>query len=390
MKILHICDGMPPATLGGAGNIMCELSRAQADAGNEIHILTVASATAKHQSGPWTVHTVPTLPQRFAHMRSVFSRSRAREVMNIINTIKPDVIHAHAIAFQIGYLWTKTAREYGYSIVVTCHDAMLVRYGKAVGNERFPALMEARRFRWSYNPLRHVMIRRLLANARAITAVSDALRAYLMRYGIEPMKTIHNGIDMRVWKPTESRQAARARLELPFDRCYFLIAGRLGGDKGLGTALKALPANAGLIIAGEASQWASQNDTQHLHFFPRQSAENMRALYAACDAVLVPSEYLDPFPTVCLEAMAMGRAVLSTSMGGAQEAVQHEKTGWILDPSDLRIWKQQMEWCVQHRTKLDTMGIVGRKHANEYFSIGRMMKNVEHVYEQVRSKAHII
>ncbi len=381
MKILHLCDGMPPATLGGAGGIMCELATEQARRGHDVHLLTATDG----MDGPWTAHRIGPKGMRFAHYRSVFSGRRAEEVLSVVRRVSADAIHLHAAAFQIGYRWLPSARALGIPATVTFHDAMHVRYGKVVGDETLPALRELRRFRWSYNPLRHAMIRGFLRSAGALVAVSDALRTYLERYGLGPMQTVRNGIDLEAWSPSP-RAEARATLGLPADKTVFLIAGRLGGEKGLATALAALPSGSILAIAGDGS---APDDPARFRAFPRQDAAGMRSLYAACNAVLVPSTYLDPFPTVCLEAMAMARPILATTLGGATEAVVDGATGWAIDPFDIGAWKDRMKWCASHCNVLDDVGRAGRSRAESAFSIGRMADDMERVYSSAKGKGMV-
>lgn len=382
MRIVHICDGMPPATLGGAGAVMCGLAAEQSRRGHDIHLLVAMPEGVLPAPGPWTVHALARKGNRFAHWRSVFSGARAREVAAAVAAISPDVAHAHAVAFQIGYRWIPAVRGAGIPIVATFHDAMHVRYGKVTGSERRPALTECARFRWSYNPVRHAMIRRFLRSANALVAVSDALRTYLERYRLGRIETIRNGIDLSFWSATASRAEARASLGLPERGCIFLIAGRLGGEKGLSTAIAALPAGATLLVAGEAPASYGLSDPTRFRVFPRQSPTDMKTLYAACDAALVPSGYLDPFPTVCLEAMAMSRSVLATSMGGARESVTDGETGWILNPNDTDAWAKRMEWCSAHQAENDEIGKRGREKTETAFGIGRMADHMERVYAE--------
>lgn len=385
MRILHVCDGMPPQILGGAGGIMQKLATEQARQGHDVHVLSASSSATPMHDHPWTNHVIPKLGIRFSHYRSVFSGRREREVMAVIKEVSPDVVHAHAIAFQIGYRWMPAARKAGIRVVGTFHDAMHIRYGKVTGRESNPALDEFRRFRWSYNPLRNALIASYLRSADALVAVSDALREYVQPLTPKSIQTIHNGIDLDFWKPTENQRAARQALELPIEAPIFLIAGRLGGSKGLPLALTALPRNALLLVAGEVGTLATRD--RRCRVFERQSQEAMKRLYLASDAVLVPSNYLDPFPTVCLEAMASGRPVIATSMGGAKEAVSENETGWILDPDDSGAWASRMEWCALNRNDMTEIGKAARRLAEARFDVKYMAKNMERIYSHARDAA---
>ena len=106
----------------------------------------------------------------------------------------------------------------------------------------------------------------------------------------------------------------------------------------------------------------------------------MRRLYAAADCTVVPSLYLDPFPTVCLESMAMNRPVLATTHGGAKEAMIHNKTGWIVDPVDAEAFRKQVAWIAAHRKDLADYGAFARKHVEQEFSLKIYVDHLEKIY----------
>jgi UDP-glucose:(heptosyl)LPS alpha-1,3-glucosyltransferase len=65
-----------------------------------------------------------------------------------------------------------------------------------------------------------------------------------------------------------------------------------------------------------------------IHFLERQ--DNVGEFYGSADAFLLPSLY-DPFPNVCLEAMACGLPVITTRVTGIAEIVTHGKDALLVD-----------------------------------------------------------
>ncbi len=383
MRILHVTDGLPPRVLGGTGAIVLQTACEQAERKNDVHILTAGPDPATRIERDVTVHTLPEHPQRWAYYRSVFSHKRAREVLQVIRTVQPDLIHLHTVAGQCGYVWIAPAARDGVPIVATAHDVMHVACGRVTTHERALWLKDLRRTRWYWNPLRTVFIRRALRQVRLLT-VSDALKRYLEAHGLRVASTVHNGIPTSFWEP-QNQAAARLHTGIPADVPVFLLAGRLGYDKGTTLVAQTLPPDAHLIVAGDSDRahFAMLGDRQHV--FPRQSPTEMRTLYAACDAVLVPSRCLDCFPTVCLEAMACGRPVLATSWGGAREAVADGITGWVMDPYDTAAWRSRMEWCAANRALCRASGEWGRIRAVERFSLPPYITRLEEQYQRAAS-----
>jgi len=379
VKILHITDGIPPITLGGTGRIVIDLAKAQADSGYETVILTALPANKKmtEPSGV-KIFTIPAHSERWAHWRCVFSLVREREILGTIDSFKPEIIHAHTISRQCGYRWMSALKKRGIKLVVTCHDVSHIAYGKVTGREKNLFWRDLKRYRWSFNPFRNVLIKKFLKNADKILSVSDALKNYLARRGIQAGLTVHNGIDTDFWSPALSKAEARSKLNLPVDKFLFLFAGRLGYDKGSTLVKSSLPENAGLILAGGG--YDQEFLPSRSFSFSDRTAGQMKSIYASCDAVLVPSRCLDCFPTVCLEAMSMRRPVLATSWGGARESVIDSKTGWIMDPLDETAWKSRMQWCVDNSDKLDAMGAAGRERMIANFDLKRMVDQLDEIY----------
>lgn len=383
MRIVHVVDGIPPVVVGGAGRIALELARASMDLGHEAHVLTAAEQGAL----PSVVdgvpcHALPRVSNIAAHYISVFGRTRARHVASQILALRPDVVHAHTIAWHMGYGWIGHVARAGIPVVFTAHDAMTVAYGKVHGDEAHPVRRDVRRAGIAWNPLRNMRVRNLLHACGARIAVSDALSSYLRSRGVPIDRTVHNGVDTTFWMPGDRREARNA-LGIAADTCAFLLAGRLGYDKGVQAVLSALPEDAVLMLAGETyGQGAGDSRVRSLGTL---DASGMRRAYAACDAVLVPSVYLDPFPTVCLEAMSCARAVVATCHGGAKEAVRDGLEGWVLDPRDEAALGQRLSWCTEHRDALDAFGERGRLRACADFTLVRFVETMLGMYAELRT-----
>ncbi len=265
---------------------------------------------------------------------------------------------------------------------MTTHDTMMVSYGKVRGNENTVWSRDLQRMRWEYNPFRNLLIRRYLRDVAAVLCVSDALRLFLERYGFHKLQTLHNGIDTTFWREVSPKTDARRALNLPTDAPLFLLAGRIGTDKGSEALLHAMPPDAHVLLAGRADLSGFALLGKRLHYFAHQTPEEMRLLYSAADATVVPSIYLDPFPTVCLESMACTRPVIATCMGGAKEVVEDGKTGWVVDPRS-SAFAERLQWCSDHREELTSFGKAGRERVEKEFSLEKNLDALLALYKRV-------
>lgn len=382
MRILFLYD-----TFGGqswVARLIAASATGLVACGHEVVVLTATDKEILTVPGIRIIN-LKARPLRWAHYRAVFSVRRAREVLAVIDEYKPDIIHGHLLNWQLGFRWIHGARARGIPVFFTCHSVIPMAYGKVKGDERSWFWRDIQRMRWQWNPLRNVLIRKALAKANLIY-VSSALQSLFVRHGFAPGNIVYNGIDTQFWIP-QDKQKARQERRLPADAPIFLFAGRLGADKGmhlLWNIWKRIPGAPHLVIAGLVPSSIPTELRDVVHTFADQTYEQMRSLYAAADATVVPSQYLDPFPTVCIESQACGRPVLATSMGGAPEAIANGETGWVLNPQDEQAWIDQISWCAAHRDELEHMQQAGRKRAEERYSRERHINELLKLYKNTQ------
>ena len=179
--------------------------------------------------------------------------------------------------------------------------------------------------------------RRVLAHSDHVLTVSDDLqRIAAESFAVPPnrISTVRNGCDTSIFSLGD-RSAARAGLGLPDGRLV-LYVGRLVAAKGLLELLEAWMQLAAadpslrLAFVGEGGLREELFRRARARGFsdrvllpgisaPAQVAEWMRA----CDVMCLPS-YSEGFPNVLIEALACGRPIVATPVGGIREIVDRE------------------------------------------------------------------
>jgi D-inositol-3-phosphate glycosyltransferase len=158
-------------------------------------------------------------------------------------------------------------------------------------------------------------VRMLRDNVRLV-AIGDAQAAALATARLPPADIILPGIDLQHFSPGD-RAEARRRVKLPMDAAIVLYVGRLAADKNVETLMRAfarLPPRspqARLLIIGDgplrpklrqlSSQLGIDEFTTFLPFVPHQ---DLPWYYRSADVMVVPSNYLETFCMVALEAIA--------------------------------------------------------------------------------------
>lgn len=196
------------------------------------------------------------------------------------------------------------------------------------------------------DPISALLTRRVLRECDFLVTVSGDLRTKALTMGASPGKsrTIANGCDLSVFH-VRNRQEARARLGIDVASQIVVYVGRMDVKKGLRELVQAAvslrPQRPGLqvYLVGEGpdkpvieSAIQAHSADGYIHVLPGCSFDNVAVWMAAADVVTLPS-YMEGCPNVVLEALACGRPVVATHVGGIPEIVNHD-CGRLVPPRD--------------------------------------------------------
>ncbi|RFA30245.1 hypothetical protein CAI21_06395 [Alkalilimnicola ehrlichii] len=87
---------------------------------------------------------------------------------------------------------------------------------------------------------------------------------------------------------------------------------------------------------------------------------------------VLPSCYREGVPRSSQEAMAMGRAIITTDNPGCRETVEDGKTGFLVPPHDVDTLADKMRYFIEHPEKIASMGLASRKLAEKKFDVHRI------------------
>ncbi|HEV8677702.1 MAG TPA: glycosyltransferase family 4 protein, partial [Candidatus Paceibacterota bacterium] len=243
-------------------------------------------------------------------------------------------------------------------------------------------LSELKRAKLRYNPLRNFFIRRALKNVDYTFAVSSALEAALKRSGVRVDDVVYNGIDEKEWRADAKIIESFVAAHVLEGRKPIFFGGRISDQKGGSAALEALSIVAAkipeavLLVAGRENAYMqklkaraeSLGISKNLVPIGWLSGSELRAAYHASRAVIIPSLYLDPLPTVALEAMACKKPVVASRNGGLPEIVADGQTGLIADPANPPAFAEAIASLLLDEHTAKALGEKGYARANELFS----------------------
>jgi glycosyltransferase involved in cell wall biosynthesis len=182
-----------------------------------------------------------------------------------------------------------------------------------------------------------------------VIAASNALAADARRLGASEVRVIPSGVDLP------------AEVGVEADPPEVLYAGRLSAEKGV---LELVEAARGLrlVVAGDGP--LRERVPAALGFVPH---DELQGLYARAAVVVCPSRR-EGFGVACLEAMAHGRPVVATDVGGLRDLVVDGETGIVVPPRDPAALRAALQRLLGDGDLRRRLGAAGRERARERFS----------------------
>jgi glycosyltransferase involved in cell wall biosynthesis len=338
MRLLTVGNMYPPLHEGGYEVVWQEAVEHMRGGGHEVEVLTT-DHRAKEPRPPepgvhrelrwyWRDHDFPRMS---AAERMGIERHNAGVLDRVLTDLKPDVVAWWSMGGMSMGMIERARRKDAPGIGVVCDDWML--YGpKTDGWMRLwrspwlPARLAAR--------LIGLPTRVDLGALGACLFPSEAVREPARsRWGLADTEVCHQGVSDDLFAAAEPR---------PW-RWRLLYVGRIDSRKGIELAVKALadlPQKATLTVAGsgdarhrvELQELAADLGVADRLTETQLPRHELRDLYAASDAVVFPVRWREPWGLVPLEAMAVGRPVVATGLGGSGEYLRDGENCLIFDP----------------------------------------------------------
>ena len=200
-----------------------------------------------------------------------------------------------------------------------------------------------RRFQRKHSELVELERTLFTGGAKRIIANSALVRNEIIERFQTPadrVAVVHNGIP--AWREESgARQRGRERLGIAPERFVVLFTGSGWERKGLRFAIAALPRDATLLVAG-AGKKRGLPEAEHVHFLGAQSRAEVNELLAVADAFILPTLY-EPFSNACLEALAAGLPVITTTANGFAEIIQPGVEGDVVEPGEIASLRSALE-----------------------------------------------
>lgn len=372
LAMLGLYPPDPDHILGGVEAVTYHLTHALSDFPDiDVHVVTLRPGlprpdTIRH--GKVMVHLLPT-PRGG---RLLWHRPSVRLLLAKVRHLAPDVIHAHGSTMYAAAA-VSTSRPH----VITVHGIMAREAPTVWGWRRRLAREFDRWFeRW------------VLSRARDIIAISPYVsEAYPW------LKTrfhfIENPVDPRFFDVPTDRMQPGAVL------CVARVIPRKGVlslIRAFGRVAADFP-TASLQIAGEMTSFpeyaaACREEVHRLgldarvEFLGPLSMQALAQAYGRAQVVALASVQ-ETAPVVIAEAMAAGRPVVATAVGGVPYMLRPRETGWLVPPGDERALADALAEALQSPETCAHMGRAARAEARKRFHPHPLARKHLEVYRDV-------
>ena len=391
-RVLHVLDHSLPLHSGYAFRTRAILT-AQAALGLDVRGITGnryhAGAAASELIDGLRFHRTPGSaggPAGLREWREVSAHGQA--IMRLAREWQPDILHAHSPALS-GLAGLKAARALGVPLV---YEIRAFWEDAALGNGASHA-----------GPLRYRLTRglenRVVAGADSVITICRGLRDDLMARGFaaERIGVVPNGVDLTLFgEPPRADQALARELDLGAGPLIGFI-GSFYDYEGIDDLIAAMPAllrdhpGARLLLVGGGpmeeklmAQARTSPAASAIRFAGRVPHDEVERYYSLCDVMAYPrkrsrlTELVTPLKP--LEAMAQGRIVAASDVGGHCELITDGITGVLFRADDPAACAAALSRLLSRSSQWSAMRDAGRAHVAERHDWARNVLRYRDVY----------
>ena len=367
IRVAHVIDSLG---LGGAQRQLVELVKALPKDRYEVSIISLSDEKREFEAelAAHGIHfTVLT-------HRGAWSWRTLGQVLKLIREARPDIVHT----------WLFTAGLYGRIAAKLAGVRLVVHAVRSIEPDKPGLYVVADRvLRWTTSAY--------VANAEAVGHV--LLRRERVRK--EAIAVCYNGVDLLRFTPETHNGALRKELNWSAEELIVGMVGRLEPVKDHGTFLRAaklviekqpsvkfLCVGSGPLRAGLETLIRGLGIESNIRMIEKRSAA---AAISAMDVVVVPSIY-EGCSNVILEAMAMGKPVIASQVGGNPELVQGGSTGMLFPVGDARALAAAIFALAKDEESRRRMSEAALVLVRKHFTLGAMVVRTEAVYQNLMQR----
>jgi glycosyltransferase involved in cell wall biosynthesis len=316
MKIAMV--GQFPPHVGGVGVHIHTLSKKLVEEGHDVYVITYPHKEIRDIDG---IHVIGTKGLNIPGVRGLmFKKNAKKELEKLLEKEDIDIIHGHYL-FPAGAAAVEVGKEHGIRTYVTAHGSDMFELYKS-------------------QPLMRSTLKNVLRDADGVFAVSNALRHEIVATGVvgiaDKTKISWNSVDVDKFssRPDDSFKKENS-LE---DKPVVLFVGNLIKRKNVDSLLEAKKVSKSdyyLVIVGDGPLYkkltkkVEEDNIRDVIF--TGSRDDVEKIIPSCDVLILPS-FSESFGLVLIEALACGKPVIGSDVGGITEII-NDDVGLLVNPN---------------------------------------------------------
>ncbi len=226
----------------------------------------------------------------------------------------------------------------------------------------------------------------------ASKSIADDLESY-EKADRRKMEVIYAGLELRLYDADINKGGIREEYGIPEDAPLVGMVGRINAQKShqyfimaASEVLKEEPESRFLIVGDGPLRQEQERLAKSLCIDSNVIFTGYRTdiprIVADLD-ISALSSLTEALAVVNMEAMAMGKPVVSFDVGGVSELVVNGKTGFLISPKDWKAFANAILELIRDKGKAHQMGLSGRRRVEEMFSLAVMVSKHAKVYSEM-------
>ena len=352
MKIAMV--GQFPPHVGGVGVHIHTLSKKLVEDGHEVFVITYPHKEIKDIDG---IHVIGTKGLNIPGVRGLMFKKNAKKALeNLLEKEDIDIIHGHYL-YPAGAAAVEVGKKHNIKTYVTAHGSDMFELYK---NQQFM----------------RSTIRNVLKDADGVFAVSNALRHEIVATGVvgiaDKTKLSWNSVDIDKFS-TKENDLLKNEFGLE-DKPIVLFVGNLIKRKNVDSLLEAkkvAKSDYYLVIVGDGPLFKKLNkkvDEDNIRdVIFTGSRDDVENIIPGCDVLVLPS-FSESFGLVLIEALACGKPVIGSDVGGISEII-NDDVGLLVNPKKVSSIAKAIDKIINDDSLRLALSMNARNRARDFSEV---------------------
>ncbi len=373
MKILVVAPYFPPS-IGGVQNYALNIAKGL----KKDYNYKIVVVTSNHEDKTYKEETLKgmkiyRLPYQFKVSNTPISFKWKKQIKEIIEKEKPNVINAHSPVPFISDITARIAHKKRIPFVLTYHTGSMKKGIFYLD--------------WIISIYENLFLKMMLKDSLKIIATSDWISQTILKAQTEKIKIITPAADIKLFSPNNKRHSKNKIL---FVGSLNKTESYKGVDyliNGLNLMKKDMEFTCDIVGEGDLKEYYKELAKElklekQINFLGKLFGKKLVKEYQISSLLVLPSS-LDNFPIVLLEAMACKKPIIATNIGGIPEIIDNNKNGLLVPPKDSKALAEAIIKILKNPKLARQMGEEGYKKVKKNFTWGIQSKKMDKIIQEI-------